>query len=90
MTGAAAALHNFQEKLGPAFEGTKQALDEFGKEKLGPAAEQTGTRVKEHPVQTAMIVTSGVTFVAPGIFSAPLLWVFGWGGMGVRAGVSLL
>jgi hypothetical protein len=33
-----------------------------------------------------MYAASGVTLVAPGILAGPVLWAFGWGAGGMRAG----
>ncbi|EKD20066.1 uncharacterized protein L3040_002256 [Drepanopeziza brunnea f. sp. 'multigermtubi'] len=81
------ALDTFgKEKLGPAMDQTGKALDVFGKEKLGPAMELTGDLIKKNPGAAAAIAASGLTFVAPFLVTGPLLWVFGWGGTGIRAG----
>lgn len=82
------ALSGFHEgSLKPGLVRTGSAVEEFGREKLTPAIHNAGRFAKEHPAETAVIVGSGLTFAFPYLISAPILWISGWGGRGVRAGM---
>jgi len=76
-----------QQLLGPPEE---EATDKstFARilDKAKKLSEEAPKWVKEHPGQTAMYAVSGVTLVAPGILAGPVLWAFGWGATGMRAG----
>jgi hypothetical protein len=43
----------------------------------------------EHPVETTLIIGSAIPLLAPSLVSGPVLWMFGWGAKGVRAGSFL-
>lgn len=90
--GAAVALSPLVGDLGKTVEGSMgQAMTEAGKfaeEKFKPAIEKGGNYVKNNPGTAAMVAASVLSFAAPGIVSGPVLWVFGWGSNGVRAGTS--
>ncbi|MCJ1378291.1 hypothetical protein MMC17_001388 [Xylographa soralifera] len=42
--------------------------------------------IKEHPYQTAFYVVNGIVFIAPGLITAPLLGLMGFGSLGPKAG----
>jgi hypothetical protein len=82
------AIENLgQQVLGPPAE---DAIDKstFTRilDKAKKLPEEAPKWVKEHPGQTAMYAASGITLVAPGILAGPVLWAFGWGAGGMRAG----
>lgn len=103
LAGAAISLDAFgRETLVPGLEEAgkfaKEKLDdlipvvekagEYAKENAGPAMEKVGEYVKENPGKSALWAASGLTVLVPGLVSAPVLWAFGWGSTGVRAGES--
>lgn len=53
-------------------------------------ANETGSWIKAHPIKTAMIGASAVTFFAPLVASGPILAVLGLGANGPVAGKCLL
>ncbi|KAL5325681.1 hypothetical protein ACEPPN_006810 [Leptodophora sp. 'Broadleaf-Isolate-01'] len=71
-----------KEKIGPKV----LEVGEYVRENAGPAVKKTGEYVKENPGMTAVYAVSGLTILVPGLVSGPALWVFGWGGLGVRGG----
>lgn len=92
--GVAVTLATSMHHLEGSLANTATTIDEFSKDKLGldiaEAGAAAGNWVKEHPIQAGLMAVSAVTFAAPGLVSAPVLSVLGWGSAGPAAGTLIL